>query len=75
MVSQVIKDRIKNSIGKEAKIFLDNGYSYYGIITNCDDIYVELVSTGKIKIVNLNDIHDATIREIITFKKGETKHE
>jgi len=66
MVSQLVKERLKNSVGKYGKIFLkDNNFCYEGKITGCDDLYVEVLNSrnGKYKIILISDIKDAELPE------------
>ena len=56
-MNELIKQRIKQSIGKYVKIFLKNGFRYEGKITNCDDNYVEILEEKRgYKIIQLIDI-------------------
>ncbi len=62
-MSEIIIERLKNSIGKVAKVFLHNGFRYEGKITNCDDKYVEVLDfkTNSYKLIEIIDIKDADI--------------
>lgn len=64
-MSEIIKKRVSESIGKEIKIFLNNGWRYAGKITNCDEKYVELLDykTSSYKIIEFNEIKDCEVRE------------
>jgi len=63
IMSEIIKKRVSESIGKDAKIFLHNGYRYAGKITNCDDNYVEVLDykTDSYKIIEIVDISDMEV--------------
>lgn len=61
MTSEILRARLKNSIGQNAKIFLNNGFKFEGKITNCDDTYLELLETRGYKIIKLDDISDGSI--------------
>jgi len=64
-MSEIIKKRVSESVGKEAKIFLQNGWRYAGKITNSDEKYVELLDskTDSYKIIQFIDIKDCEIEE------------
>jgi len=63
-MSEIIKERLKNSIGSEIKIFLHNGFRYAGKLTNCDDQYVEILDkvSGAFKIISIIDIKDVEVK-------------
>ena len=62
-MSDIIKKRVNESVGKEIKIFLHNGFRYAGKITNTDEKYVELLDykTSSYKIINFDDIKDCEV--------------
>jgi len=64
-MSDIIKKRVSESIGKEIKIFLHNGYRYAGKITNCDDKYIELLDyrSGAYKIIDISEVKDLEVAE------------
>ena len=61
----MVRQRLKNSIGKQAKIILYNGFAFYGIITGCDENYLELVLDNKkgYKIILLTEVNEFEIKE------------
>ncbi len=63
-MSEIIIERLKNSIGKVAKVFLHNGFRYEGTITNCDDTYLEILDfkTNSYKLIEIINIEDADIK-------------
>ncbi len=63
-MSEIIKKRVSESIGKEIKIFLHNGYRYAGKVTNCDDKYIELLDykSSSFKIVEISDVKDLEVK-------------
>jgi len=63
MISQVMIDRLKKSIGSNAVLFLKNNFRFEGVITNCDDQYVEILqkSNSKYKLIELDRISDADV--------------
>ena len=60
-MSEIISERLKKSIGKQAKIFLNNGFRYEGKITNCDDTFVEVLEPQGYKIIPIKDISDVDV--------------
>ena len=64
-MSEIIIKRVSESIGKEIKIFLHNGWRYAGKITNCDNKYVEILDykTSSYKIIEFIDIKDCEVEE------------
>jgi len=64
-MSEIIKERVKDSIGKVAKVFLHNGFRYEGKISNSDEQYMELLDfkTGSYKIIQFLDIKDMEVKE------------
>lgn len=64
-MSEIIKKRVSESIGKEIKIFLHNGYRYAGKIINSDEKYVEILDykSNSFKIVEIIDISDMEVAQ------------
>ena len=64
-MSEIIKNRLKESEGKEIKLFLNNGFHYTGKCLNSDDTYVEILDykINSIKILKIEDIRDLEVRE------------
>jgi len=64
-MSEIIRDRLKNSLGKTVLIFLNNNFRYEGKITNCDDEYLEILDfkTNSYKIISLSEIKEAEVKE------------
>lgn len=60
-MSEIIKNRLKNSIGNKAKIFLHNGFKYEGEVISCDDEYVEILEEKGYKIIEIKDISDLNV--------------
>ena len=61
-MSEIIINRVKQSIGKHVTIFLKNGFRYSGKITNCDEDYVEVLEEKHgLKIIQLIDISEINI--------------
>lgn len=64
-MSEILNKRLKESVGKDAKIFLNNGWRFTGKITNCDDEYVELLDykIDGYKLIRIEDIKDCEVKE------------
>jgi len=63
-MSDIIKKRVSESLGKEIKnIFKLNGWRYAGKITNTDEQYVEIIDykTSSYKIIKFEDIKDCEV--------------
>ncbi len=62
-MSEIIIKRVSESIGKEIKIFLHNGYRFAGKVTNCDDKYIEILDyrSNAYKIIEISDIKDLEV--------------
>jgi len=64
-MDEIFKKRASESIGKEIKVFLFNGFRYAGKITATDEKYVELLDykTNSYKIIRFDDIKDCEVSE------------
>ena len=64
-MSEIIKQRVKESIGKEVKIFLINNFRYVGKITNADEKYIEIFDTrsNSYKLILYEEIKDIGIKK------------
>ena len=64
-MSEIIKRRVSESIGKEIKIFLHNGYRYAGKVTGCDEKYIEILDyrSNAYKIIEIIDVQDLEVKE------------
>lgn len=64
-MSELISERIKNSVGKTILIFLHNNFRYEGKVTGCDEIFLEILDfkTNSYKIIALNEIKEVEVKE------------
>ena len=64
-MSELIKKRVSESVGKYSKIFLNNGWRYAGKITNFDETYVEILDdkTSSYKIIKFIDVKDCEVEQ------------
>ena len=60
-MSEIVRERVKQSIGKYVKIFLKNGFKFEGKITKCDDKYVEILEEENYKILQLVDVSEIKV--------------
>jgi sRNA-binding regulator protein Hfq len=63
-MSDVLYKRLSESIGKDVKLFLHNGFKYEGKITNVDEKYVEILDYKSNSYI---------IKEIIDVRNIEVK--
>lgn len=65
MMDDIKKKRLIESIGKEAKLILRNGYVYKGKLTNYDDKNIEIFDykTQKHIICEFYDIKHSEVAE------------
>lgn len=64
-MSDIIINRLKESEGKEIKIFLNSGFHYTGKLLNSDETYLEILDfkIDAIKILKIEDIKDMEVKE------------
>ena len=64
-MSEIIINRAKESIGKEAKVFLKNGFRYFGKITNSDEEWLEILDYkfNSYKLIRFDNILDVEIKK------------
>ena len=64
-MSDIMIERLKESVGKRVLIFLHNNFRYAGKVTNCDDVYLEIFD-DKIqgfKVIEVNQIKEVEVKE------------
>ena len=63
-MEQSIKERIKQSIGLEVKIYLKNGFRFAGRLTGADDIFIELLDykSNSYKIIGYGEVSNLDIQ-------------
>jgi small nuclear ribonucleoprotein (snRNP)-like protein len=63
-MNELIKKRVKESIGKVVLIFLKNNFRYEGKIVNSDENYVELLDfkTSSYKIILIDSIKQIDLK-------------
>ena len=64
-MSQIIIDRLKENVSKEAHVYLINSFHFFGKIINCDEKYLELLDfkTNDIKLLLIEEIRQLDIKE------------
>lgn len=62
-ISDVVRERIKDSFGFKSKLIMNNGYAIIGVLGKCDDTHLEiqLDNNKGVKIIPLEDIAEVTI--------------
>ncbi len=64
-MSELIKNRLKESVNSSVKIFLHNGFKYEGKITGCDNEYLEILEPNRgYKIIEIKEISEIEIKEV-----------
>ncbi|MDO8517244.1 MAG: hypothetical protein Q7S33_03905 [Nanoarchaeota archaeon] len=64
MVSELLINKLKGSIDKEALIFLVNNFRFECKIINCDDEFIEIYDLKKFKnkFIRISEISEAEIK-------------
>lgn len=64
-MSEIIKNRLKESEGKTITIFLNNNFRFTGKCLSSDENYLEMLDykTNSIKIINLFEVKELEVRE------------
>ena len=63
-MSEIIIERVKNSMGKEVKVFLKNGFRYAGKLTNFDEEHLEVLDyvSNAYKIIEIKEVKDMEVK-------------
>jgi len=63
-MSDVIRKRLSESLGKVVKLFLYNGFYYTGKLTNYDNIYIEILDfkTKSHIIKKIDDLRNIEVK-------------
>lgn len=63
-MEDIKKKRLMNSVGKDVKLVLQNGYIYSGKITGCDNKSLELLDykTQSYHVFDLDYIKDVEVK-------------
>ena len=64
-MSEIMKNRLKKSKGKEIKIFLMNNFRYFGLLKDFDEKYVEILDykSNSYKIIEIENIKDLEVKD------------
>ncbi len=64
-MSDLIIKRLKESKGKEIKIFLHNNFKYFGMLKDYDEKYLELFDyvSSSYKIIELSEIKELEVKD------------
>jgi len=64
-MNEIIKKRISESLGKEIKIFLHNGFRFAGKVTGSDEKYIEILDhvSNAYKIIDANEISNIEVEK------------
>jgi len=63
-MSEIIRKRAGESLGKEVLVFLNNNFRFQGKLTNVDDSYLEILDyrSNSYKIINVDEIKEINIK-------------
>ena len=63
-MSEIIIERVKNSLGKEVKVYLLNGFRFAGKLTNFDQEHIEILDyiSKAYKLILISDIKDLEVK-------------
>jgi len=64
-MSELIKKRASESLGKIVLIFLYNNFRFQGKLTNADETYLEVLDTrsSSYKIIKISEIKEMEVKE------------
>lgn len=64
VISEMVRETLKESIGKHILYFKSNGFRFEGKILGCDDIYLKYYDSKKdcIRFEKLEDIQEAELK-------------
>jgi sRNA-binding regulator protein Hfq len=64
-MNEIIKKRMSESVGKEIKIFLNNGFRFAGKVTNCDEKYIEILDyvSKAYKIIDIDQVNNIEVQQ------------
>ena len=65
-MSEIIIKRLKENEGRDATIFLSNGFRFFGKIRECDENYLEFFDykSNAIRIFKISEINEIEIKEV-----------
>lgn len=72
-ISDVVRERLKDSSGFKAKLIMNNGYAIIGVLGKCDDTHLEIAldQGNGFKIIPIADIAEVTIYRMHFDDKAE----
>lgn len=64
-MSDILIKRLKESEGKEIKLFMHNGFKYEGKLTNSDEMYVEILDykSGSYIVKEIKDVRNIEVKQ------------
>jgi sRNA-binding regulator protein Hfq len=64
-MSDILKTRLSESLGKDIKLFMHNGFKYEGKLTNSDEKYLEILDykTNSFIIKEIIDVRNVEVRQ------------
>lgn len=63
-MSEIINNKLRESLGKVIKVYLNNGFRFEGKLTNSDEKYIEILDfrSDSWKILLIDDIKDLEVK-------------
>ncbi len=64
-MSEIVRKRASESLGKEVLIFLYNNFRFQGKLTNADETFLEVLDTRSksYKIIKIEEIKEMEVKE------------
>lgn len=64
-MNEIIRKRISESVGKDIKIFLNNGFRFAGKVTGCDEKYIEILDykSNAYKIIDISQVNNIEVQQ------------
>lgn len=65
VMSEIIRKRASESLGKEVLVFLYNNFRFEGKLINADETYLEILDkrSSSYKIIKIEEIKEMEVRE------------
>lgn len=62
-MSEILINRLKNSIGLEGIVYLTNGFRFECKIISCDDEFLEFydIKKSRVKVVKISEISEVDL--------------
>ena len=63
-MNEIMRKRLKESLGKTILIFLNNNFRYEGKLTGSDERYIEMLDfkTNSYKVIAIKEVKDLEVK-------------